>query len=434
MSSVSSSSLSTKIDDASGDEKKKDTSPSLATRKLVGLDCDEMMDIVKAYNSEHSGGSIKASSSTAGDDDGGASEKVDEGAPTRLDPIPDLLESEPLSASNLAFLETLKSKMTADEISDVGEVDWLLFVRGYAKEEDRLERTLEVLRKTLRWRRSVGYAKFARSRLPDDEMFYQFYPERIMGTDRYGHIVTSTTIGDLNTDVLVNDFEIDHLKRLQAQKLCLLTELKTLTSRRLGFRTYKHSAVIDLKGMTLSMVAGDGKRALQGIMGIGNSYFPESLWKMYLVNAPFVFKAVWNVVSPFIHPITKAKIRIERDPAVARQKMLDDGVPLTSIPEYLGGKARGVDCVDMLLRGMVVEEDASKLARQKWPKRERRELAPAVVKRRGFHGSVYSQDATPFNGMEGWLDKRGDDGYFLSGSFARKWFRVNNEYLNYYDA
>ena len=77
---------------------------------------------------------------------------------------------------------------------------------------------------------------------------------------------------------------------------------------------------------------------------------------------------------------------MEKDPAKAKQCMLDDGVPLSSIPDYLGGDSAGVDAADLLLRGMV-DVDADD-PRQAWPKRERRELAPSIVKRRGFHGSV----------------------------------------------
>jgi hypothetical protein len=33
----------------------------------------------------------------------------------------------------------------------------------------------------------------------------------------------------------------------------------------------------------------------------------------------------------------------------------------------------------------------------------------------------------------GWLEKRGEDGYILSGSWIRRWFKSNNEYFNYYD-
>ena len=47
----------------------------------------------------------------------------------------------------------------------------------------------------------------------------------------------------------------------------------------------------------------------------------------------------------------------------------------------------------------VMKLDASLLnvdPRASWPDHKREALAPTVVKRRGYHRSVYSSDATPF--------------------------------------
>jgi hypothetical protein len=41
-------------------------------------------------------------------------------------------------------------------------------------------------------------------------------------------------------------------------------------------------------------------------------FYPESMHKMYVVNAPWVFKAIWAVVRPWLHPITQSKIHVRR--------------------------------------------------------------------------------------------------------------------------
>lgn len=37
-------------------------------------------------------------------------------------------------------------------------------------------------------------------------------------------------------------------------------------------------------------------------------YYPERLAKLYFLNAPFIFGAVWKVVSPFIDSRTRRKV------------------------------------------------------------------------------------------------------------------------------
>ena len=125
-------------------------------------------------------------------------------------------------------------------------------------------------------------------------------------------------------------------------------------------------------------------------MSIGNLYFPESLYKMYLVNAPFIFTAIWNIISPWIHPITKAKIRIVKSKDEARKKMLEDGVDIEVVPTFLGGKSEGVDTGKLIHAVIAVSSGGDNVdPRASWPDHKREALAPTIVKRRGYHRSVY---------------------------------------------
>lgn len=33
------------------------------------------------------------------------------------------------------------------------------------------------------------------------------------------------------------------------------------------------------------------------------------MWKIYLVNTPMLFRAVWAIIKPWLHPATAAKVR-----------------------------------------------------------------------------------------------------------------------------
>ena len=34
----------------------------------------------------------------------------------------------------------------------------------------------------------------------------------------------------------------------------------------------------------------------------------QTMWKIYLVNTPMLFRAVWAIVKPWLHPVTAAKV------------------------------------------------------------------------------------------------------------------------------
>lgn len=60
-----------------------------------------------------------------------------------------------------------------------------------------------------------------------------------------------------------------------------------------------------------------------------SQYYPETMLKMFLVNTPRVFPAIWKVVQPMIDPVSAAKISILgnlSNDGAARQELLRAGV------------------------------------------------------------------------------------------------------------
>ena len=74
--------------------------------------------------------------------------------------------------------------------------------------------------------------------------------------------------------------------------------------------TYKHIQVLDCTGITLGHMSADVRRVIkQVIIEMGNIY-PDTVYKLMFVNAPFIFRAVWAMVSPFVDKATLKKVQI----------------------------------------------------------------------------------------------------------------------------
>jgi hypothetical protein len=39
-------------------------------------------------------------------------------------------------------------------------------------------------------------------------------------------------------------------------------------------------------------------------------YYPETVHKFYVINAPLLFRTAWSMIRPLVHPITAAKFNI----------------------------------------------------------------------------------------------------------------------------
>jgi hypothetical protein len=107
-------------------------------------------------------------------------------------------------------------------------------------------------------------------------------------------------------------------------------------SRKSGHLLETCCTVMDLKGVNLfnvSQVYGYVKKA----SAMSQNYYPERLGRLYLINAPWGFGAVWNVVKGWLDPVTVQKIHVLGS---GYQKQLLEQVPAENLPTEFGGQCR----------------------------------------------------------------------------------------------
>ena len=67
---------------------------------------------------------------------------------------------------------------------------------------------------------------------------------------------------------------------------------------------------------------------------IGNSYYPETLGDMFIINAPKLFTGIFSIVLSFLDEKTRKKIQIIGSNYLPT---LQDYVDIENIPTFLGG-------------------------------------------------------------------------------------------------
>ena len=156
------------------------------------------------------------------------------------------------------------------------------------------------------------------------------------GEDLYGHLVWCECLGDISAVVDAGVQPADAVKmrcRVMEAVRRLQYRHKTAHSR------YKQVYVLDMSEISLgSLITSSKVREMtKAIVGGANDFFPETLWKLFIVNATFVFRSAYSVVSPVIHPTTKEKIKILGSSFL--DELERNGVPLVAVPRRLGGGA-----------------------------------------------------------------------------------------------
>ena len=80
-----------------------------------------------------------------------------------------------------------------------------------------------------------------------------------------------------------------------------------LASARSGAMQRAHS-IVDASDVSLAHASN--VRVIKAVAKIGTSYYPEIMRKVTIVNVPWAFAAVWNLVAPLLPEQTRKKIAI----------------------------------------------------------------------------------------------------------------------------
>jgi hypothetical protein len=117
-------------------------------------------------------------------------------------------------------------------------------------------------------------------------------------------------------------------------------------SRKAGKLLETCCSIMDLKGVGITSVPSVYGYVRQA-SAISQNYYPERLGKLYLINAPWGFSSVFNVVKGFLDPVTVQKIHVLGS---NYKKELLEQIPAENLPVEFGGTcecAGGCELSDM---------------------------------------------------------------------------------------
>ncbi|KXS19269.1 hypothetical protein M427DRAFT_95357 [Gonapodya prolifera JEL478] len=144
---------------------------------------------------------------------------------------------------------------------------------------------------------------------------------------------------------------IEHLGKLNSKEVFKTTteqrfmqnhvhEFEKFLRQRLPACSYKSNrhieqscTILDLKGVPMTQFP-QASAVVKKISAISQDYYPETLGKMYIINAPTLFSGAWNVIKHFLDENTVAKIHIFSS---NYKDALLNQVPAENLPAELGG-------------------------------------------------------------------------------------------------
>jgi len=192
------------------------------------------------------------------------------------------------------------------------------------------------------------------------DVIKQFYPHQFNGFDKEGRPVYIERLGNLQLKELMGVINLeDYTKYHILHWEFVHRVLFPIASARAGRRINQLVTLVDVEGLNTSILSTTAIEFLRRIAKIDQEMYPESSHRLYIVNVPWLFKAVWKIIRPWLNARGRDKVHIIRgDPKECLTKAIDD----KQLLDFLGGTRSWDDSVEDklwcdLCKGVISEED-----------------------------------------------------------------------------
>jgi len=188
------------------------------------------------------------------------------------------------------------------------------------------------------WRKTFGVQGIVDEFVfTEKEQMQKYYPQYYHKTDKEGRPIYIERLGKVNLTEMYKISSQDRLlKNLVWEYERSINERAKACSDAVGHPVETFCTILDLGGIGIKQF-WDVKGYVGEASKIGQDRYPETMGKFYIINAPWGFSTIFNVVKGWLDPVTQEKIKVIGS---GYKKDLLENIDEKNLPSDLGGTCK----------------------------------------------------------------------------------------------
>ncbi|MED6184844.1 Phosphatidylinositol/phosphatidylcholine transfer protein sfh3, partial [Stylosanthes scabra] len=248
-------------------------------------------------------------------------------------------EDEEVSREELEAVKELRRELIEEGIlpSEYDE-DYMMLRFLRARKLD-VEKTKQMWVNMLEWRREFGVES-----IMDDFEFHEieqvlkYYPQGHHGVDKDGRPVYIERVGQVDSNKLMQVTTLDRYVKYQVKEFEKAFHLKfPACSVAAGKHIGQSTVILDVHDVGLKNMNKSARDLINRLQQITSDYYPETLHRMFIINAGNGFRILWNTVKTFLDPKTASKIHVLGN---NYQSKLLEIIDAAQLPQFFGGTCK----------------------------------------------------------------------------------------------
>ncbi|CAM8921803.1 unnamed protein product [Rhodiola kirilowii] len=177
--------------------------------------------------------------------------------------------------------------------------------------------------------------RFLKARKFDADRILKYYAQGYHGIDKDGRPVYIERLGMVDANKLMEVTTFDRYVKYHVREFektfhekfpaCSIAERRHID---------QSTTIFNVQGVGIKQFSKAARELIQRIQKIDSDNYPETLNRMFIINAGSGFRLLWNTVKGFLDPNTAAKINVLGN---KYQSKLLEMIDASELPDFLGG-------------------------------------------------------------------------------------------------
>ncbi|XP_038999854.1 phosphatidylinositol/phosphatidylcholine transfer protein SFH12-like [Hibiscus syriacus] len=236
----------------------------------------------------------------------------------------------------LQSVDALRQTLISEDKLPARHDDYHTLLRFLKARRFDMEKTKEMWTNMLQWRQGFGTDTIIEDfDFKEHSEVLKYYPQAYHGVDKDGRPVYIERLGMVDAGKLMQVTTMDRYLKYHVREFEKTFQMKFPAC---SIAAKKHidqsTTILDVNGVGLKSFTKAARDLVGSLQKIDGDNYPETLNRMFIINAGSGFRMLWNSVKSFLDPKTTAKINVLGNKF---QKNLLEIIDESELPDFLGG-------------------------------------------------------------------------------------------------